>query len=261
MSESWLVIETSGRIGRVGLARGVAVVRAAELDPARRHARDLAPTVDRLLKEEGLSPRELTGVMVSVGPGGYTGLRVGVMSAKALAFATGCRLVAVPTFHAIAEQVPAETSSLLVIADALQGMIYLQRFIRRDGTIHPADDLQIESAAESLPRLEGGAWVSGPGIAAHSGPIPGANPVVHEACRDPRVESIFRVGLRLPPATRDELFRLEPLYLRGSSAEEKAKKNPTPQPPPRSGEGGEDSPGRSPPQVPSDPPSPLRGGG
>src|SRR5438128_2592286 len=108
MSETWLMIETSGKVGRVGLARGDGVVRAVELDATRRHARDLAPSVGDVLKDGGLKPTDLTGVMVSTGPGSYTGLRVGVMSAKALAYATGCRLVAVPTFAAIVNRAPDE---------------------------------------------------------------------------------------------------------------------------------------------------------
>ena len=66
MSESWLLIETSGRAGKVGLARGGSVARAADLDATRRHARDLTPALDGLLRAEGLGPRDLTGVMVSV---------------------------------------------------------------------------------------------------------------------------------------------------------------------------------------------------
>src|SRR5207248_708159 len=101
MSESWLLIETSGRVGKVGLARGGMVARAAELDASRRHARDLTAAVDVLLKAESLGPRDLTGVMVGIGPGSYTGLRVGVMAAKALAYATGCRLVPPATRRAL----------------------------------------------------------------------------------------------------------------------------------------------------------------
>jgi tRNA threonylcarbamoyladenosine biosynthesis protein TsaB len=223
MSECWLVIETSGRVGQLGLARDGAVVRSAALDESRRHARDLAAVAGRLLAEEGLTPKDLTGVMVGVGPGSYTGLRVGVMSAKALAYATGCRLVAVPTFAAIAEQAPAEARHVWVIADALQGMIYAERFDHRDGQWVSADPLRITPAGEGLSRLPAGAWVSGPGVAIHAEGIRHAT-VVPEPDRHPRVESVVRVGLRLPPVTRDELFRLEPLYLRGSSAEEKAKR-------------------------------------
>ena len=90
----------------MGLARGGAVVRAVSLDDRRRHVRDLALTVSTVLEAEGLSPADLTGVMVGRGPGSYTGLRVGLMSAKALAYATGCELRAVDTFAAIAEQAP-----------------------------------------------------------------------------------------------------------------------------------------------------------
>jgi tRNA threonylcarbamoyladenosine biosynthesis protein TsaB len=223
MSECWLVIESSGRVGRLGLARGGAVAREVTLDASRRHARDLAAAAGGLLAADGLSPRDLTGVMVGVGPGSYTGLRVGVMSAKALAYATGCRLVAVPTFTAVAEQVPVGAGQVWVIADALQGMIYVERFDHRDGRWVSADPLRIAVAGEELPRLPAGAWVSGPGVAAHGEQIRDAT-VVPEPDRLPRVESVLRVGLGLPPVTREELFRLEPLYLRGSSAEEKAKR-------------------------------------
>src|SRR5690349_2476808 len=132
MSEPWLLIETSGRGGSVGLAVGGRVARSAALDPARRHNRDLAPTCGELLAAEGLRPADLHGVMVSHGPGSFTGLRVGLMSSKVLAYATGCRLVAVPTFHAVAEQAPAEAGVVDVIADALQGHVYVQRFRRAD---------------------------------------------------------------------------------------------------------------------------------
>jgi tRNA threonylcarbamoyladenosine biosynthesis protein TsaB len=223
MGDAWLLIETSARAGRLGLARGDGVVGRFDLDPARRHARDLAAGVERLLADAGLTARGLAGVMVGVGPGGYTGLRVGLASAKALAYAVGCPLVAVPTFHAIAEQAPSEVASLLVVADALQGLAYVQRFARRDGVWMPADELRIALAADWLPWAAGDVWLSGPGLVAHSSLVPCHARVVPESDREPRVEGLLRAGRRLTPVTREELFRLEPLYLRGSSAEEKAK--------------------------------------
>jgi tRNA threonylcarbamoyladenosine biosynthesis protein TsaB len=225
MSESWLVIETSGRVGQVGLARGEAVVRSARLDPARRHARDLAAAADGLLTAEGIAPRGLTGVMVSIGPGGYTGLRVGVMSAKALAYATGCRLVAVPTFAAITGRVADGFDIVDVIADALQGQVYAQRFARRGDGWVAADELRIEPVGGWAARLGDGTAVTGPGVAVHDAQIPAAVPRVPAELREPTVESLWRAGRPIRPATREELFRMEPLYLRGSSAEEKAKKD------------------------------------
>src|SRR5262245_7316791 len=142
MSENWLILETSGRGAKVGLARGGAVVRAVTLDDTRRHARDLAATVEALLKAESLKPADLTGVMVGRGPGSYTGLRVGLMSAKALAYATGCELRAVDTFAAIAQQAPAEARGVWVIADALQNQVYIQRYDREPSGWIPGQELQ-----------------------------------------------------------------------------------------------------------------------
>jgi tRNA threonylcarbamoyladenosine biosynthesis protein TsaB len=218
MGEPWLLLETSGRGGRVGLAVGGAVTQTP-LDPARRHNRDLAPAADGLLRAAGLTPKQLHGVMVSVGPGSYTGLRVGVMSAKALAYATGCRLVAVPTFHAIAEQTPGDTHTMDVIADALQGLVYAQRFRRTDAGWEPADELRIEPFDAWVGRAGDGP-VSGPGVGVYSERIRGT--VVPIEARSPGVEALYRVGLRLTPLSAAEVMRLEPLYLRPSSAEEKA---------------------------------------
>lgn len=215
MADACLILETSGRTGAVAIARGQEIVRTVTLDASRRHARDLASTVQSLLTQEGLKPTELAGVMVSVGPGSYTGLRVGVMSAKSLAYATGCALIAVPTFAAIAEQAPAEVDDLWVMADALQGLVYVQRF----GKL--VEPLRIERLDEWLPHAAG-SWISGPGAnLIEASPAARAVP---EANRHPRPEGVLRVGLRTPPVTRPELFALEPLYLRGSSAEEKAKR-------------------------------------
>src|SRR5262245_8574874 len=92
-----LILETSGRRGLVAVALGGAVREARRLDDARRNAvaRDLAPTVAELLRGQGWKAVDLDAVLVSVGPGSYTGLRVGIMSAKALAYATRCGLVGI----------------------------------------------------------------------------------------------------------------------------------------------------------------------
>jgi tRNA threonylcarbamoyladenosine biosynthesis protein TsaB len=223
MSGNWLVLETSGRVGKVGLARAGAVLRAVSLDDGRRHARDLASTVATAFAAESLTPRDLTGVIVGRGPGSYTGLRVGLMSAKALAYALGCELRAVETFAAIAEQSPSTAKHVWVIADALQGQVYVQPHWRADRNWVADDVLRIQSVGDWVARLKPGEFVSGPGVAVLAERIPGTCPLVPETDRDPRVESVFAVGMRMPALARAEVFALEPLYLRGSSAEEKRK--------------------------------------
>lgn len=221
MAGTWLILETSGRVSQAGLACGEGIVRSWRLEEPRRLARDLAGAVRTMLDAEGLQPADLVGVMVGIGPGSYTGLRVGIASAKALAYAAGCRLIAVPTFAAIALQAPAEAAELWVVADGLQGMAYVQRFGAAPKR-EPRDGLRIAPAADVLPLAPAGAWFTGPGAAPHASWIPDHCPRVSEADREPTLLSTYRAGLALPPLTREELFALEPLYLRGSSAEEKA---------------------------------------
>lgn len=226
--ENWLILETSGRTARLGLARGGAVVGRAELDSARRHAREMTSTVDALLKAEGLMPGRLTGVIASTGPGSYTGLRVGLATAKTLAYTLGCELRAVGAFWAIAHQAPPDAADRVawVIADALQEQVYAQPFRRKHDGWMPLEPLRVMPAGV-LGTFAPDAWVTGPGLAVYDAWLPAGVPRSPEADREPRVESLFEVGMRLvQPLTREELFSLEPLYLRGSSAEEKAAGRP-----------------------------------
>lgn len=208
----WLILETSGR-SRVGVARDGRVLGTVDLGGGRQNNRQLVPTVRQLLADHGLTAKSLDGVAVGVGPGSYTGLRVGITAAKTLAYAVGCPLVAVPSFRAVAAEVPGEVD---VIADALQGMIYLQRFT--DGV--PTSELRIvpfdEWAKAPAPT------VAGPGVVSFAGKLPAGMAASAEV--EPSVGAVFRVSQELPPLSSDEVMRLEPLYLRGSSAEEKAKR-------------------------------------
>jgi tRNA threonylcarbamoyladenosine biosynthesis protein TsaB len=219
MSDWRLILETSGRVGKIGLANANGLVHRAELDPARRHVRDLASTIGELLDRERLRVSNLARILIGVGPGGYTGLRVGLATAKTLAYAANVPLVAVPTFHAIAAQAPAEAGTLWVIADALQGSIYHQRFQNRA----PLDEVKIAPAAEWLPWANAATWLTGPGVAIHSDKLSCSARIVDERFREPTVDGVLTAGATIAPLTREELFATEPMYLRGSSAEEKAR--------------------------------------
>jgi tRNA threonylcarbamoyladenosine biosynthesis protein TsaB len=210
-------------VGQVALARGDTLLGVRRLDEARRHARDLVPAVAELLASQGWTASDLTGVIVSRGPGSYTGLRVGVMSAKTLAYATGCALVAIDTFAAIAAQSPPEAACVDVIADAQQDRLYLQRFGRsKEGAgMLPQGPLCIRPFVEWVGTLTPTVWVNGPGLAGREARMPGGIRLAPPSCWDPRPESLLQLGLeRYLRGQHDDVWALEPLYLRPSSAEE-----------------------------------------
>jgi tRNA threonylcarbamoyladenosine biosynthesis protein TsaB len=222
--ERFLILETSGRAGRVAAAEAESLLRWRTLDETRRHARDLAPAVAAILAELDWKPRQVAAVFVSQGPGSYTGLRVGIMSAKAFAYATGAALVGVPTFQAIALQAPVNSMSIEVLADAQQDRIYVQRFERREasGDIFPASPLAIRPFAEWLADRKGSDWLTGPGLRRFHDRLPAGTAIVEPESWDPLPESLLRIALaRYRGGERDDPIAFEPIYLRPSSAEEK----------------------------------------
>jgi tRNA threonylcarbamoyladenosine biosynthesis protein TsaB len=226
-----LILETSGRIGQVALALGDTLLAKRRLEEARRHARDLAPAVADLLRELGWRPGELHAVIVSRGPGSYTGLRVGVMSAKTLAYATGCVLLGIDTFAAIALQAPDEADRLAVLGDAQQDKIYVQSFVRTANGFVPLDALTIRPFAEWLASREVNTWVTGPGLHKWEKQLPVGVPVVGAHRWEAQLESLLRLGLaRYEAGERDDPWMLEPLYLRPSSAEEQWQRREAPKP-------------------------------
>lgn len=96
-----LVIETSnpgsGSPGEVGLARDGALLRARALDPRGRHDDALMPAVRAVCEEEGVAPADLARVAVSVGPGGFSSVRIAVATAKMIGLAVGAGCVPVPS--------------------------------------------------------------------------------------------------------------------------------------------------------------------
>jgi tRNA threonylcarbamoyladenosine biosynthesis protein TsaB len=219
-----LIIETSGRVGQVAVAEGPSLRAGRRLDESRRHARDLAPAVKELLAEQGWRAAELDAVIVSRGPGSYTGLRVGIASAQALAYATGCAVIAVDTFPAIARQAPAGAVRLAVLADAQQGKTYVQEFARSDGgaSWRPATELQVLPVVDFLRNRDPATWLTGPGLEQWAERLPQDAQVVDQAHWEPRIESLLAIGLaRLQSGERDDFWKLEPLYARPSAAEQK----------------------------------------
>ena len=122
----------------------------ADLDGANAHASDLLPCLAQLLESRDRSPKDISAVAVGVGPGSYTGLRVGIATAQGVARAADASLVGIPSGEAIAhaELSPGERGDLII--DARGGALYHARFERTEGGVEtlvaprvvPADSLQ-----------------------------------------------------------------------------------------------------------------------
>lgn len=97
-----LNIETGTNICSAALSQNGKLLSLCESNEGYEHARNLAPFIDELLKENGIEPKELDAVAVSKGPGSYTGLRIGTSTAKGLCYALGIPLIAVGSLESLA---------------------------------------------------------------------------------------------------------------------------------------------------------------
>jgi tRNA threonylcarbamoyladenosine biosynthesis protein TsaB len=218
-----LGIETSGLAGSVALCRGTECLSEVRLEEApRRHAQTLVSQIGALLSQAGHTVRGLDAVAVSVGPGSFTGLRVGVVCAKTLAYATGCRLAAVDTLQAIAANSPAEVDRVYVIADALRGDAYVATYRLSGGIWNPERPPAIAAARPWLAERASGDVISGPGLATYAQFVPQHCRQLSAEYWTPRAPVVARVGgEQLERGDTADCATLVPFYLRRSAAEER----------------------------------------
>ncbi len=177
------------------------------------HSPALLPLADRLLSELGFTARDLELVVCSVGPGSFTGIRIGLATAKGIAFATGCPLVGVTTLDALALPWSGFPGSVWSVIDARKGRWYAAGY--REGrrvTDHfdlSPEELRARIAAGGLPVL-----VAGPDAPRFAAGLPGA--VVSDLF-DPA--AVLRAGTERFAREGAEARSLTPLYLRPSEAE------------------------------------------
>jgi len=109
-----LAIDTAGSACSAAVTRGGAVL-AAERRPMRHgHGEALLPMIDRVVAATGLAPERIDIVAAATGPGGFTGIRVGLAAAHGIALATGARLIGISSFEAVAAAV-GDSRALLVV--------------------------------------------------------------------------------------------------------------------------------------------------
>jgi tRNA threonylcarbamoyladenosine biosynthesis protein TsaB len=218
-----LAIETSSPAGSVALLQADRCLAERPLELGVRHGQTLIPEIGRLLAEGGYQPRACELIVVSTGPGSFTGLRVGIVCAKTLAYVTGCPIAAVDTHLAIATNSPEDVGKVAVVSSAQRGDLFVSTFARLAlGDFESVEPLHSVTQADWLQRLSADDVVSGPGCARlFEGGAQGVR-VLESSHWRPQAGVVGRLGYRqaLSGNTADP-WTLEPSYLRLSSAEEK----------------------------------------
>jgi tRNA threonylcarbamoyladenosine biosynthesis protein TsaB len=219
-----LAIETSGRLGSVAAVDDSLVVSEETFPHGLKHAADILPIIDRLIRARGWSPTDVEHLYVSAGPGSFTGLRIAVTLAKTMALATGVKLVAVPTLRVLATNAPGDARHLIIVLDAKRDQIFTARFEKEAGSWIERESPRLDSLQAMLTRSPRPVHLLGEGIPYHQKFIPDDPSVIitpQETWRA-RATAVADLGMKMAQAGQfTDPLKLAPIYLRQPEAEEK----------------------------------------
>ncbi len=159
---------------------------------------------------------------MATGPGSFTGLRIGVTTAKALAYAIGCQVIGVHTMQAIAARVPTDVERFSVVVDAQRGELFVADFQRTaNGEPVGCDTIRTLPADRWIAQREPSTWITGPGLEKWSARLPAGVHTVSPELWVPTAAAVGEVGERAFAAgERIDVFALTPRYFRRTAAEE-----------------------------------------
>ena len=218
-----LGIDTATRVCAVALCRDDEPLAAYEINMGMTHSEGLVPQLEQLFVRTGINKRDIELMSVSIGPGSFTGLRIGLATAEAIAYSLQIPLVGVDTLKALAYNLPVEGVLLAPILDAQKGNYYLAIYEWKQGHIQeveavkvvPGSELGNILAAYNRPVVVLGEYAK----IAESLPA-GVNCAPHTVSM-PKALSVAVLGREQHVGKEDrEYFGLEPFYIRRSEAEE-----------------------------------------
>lgn len=222
-----LSIETATLAGGVALMEEAGLIAEYRLHVEIRHSERLLLAIDRLLSDARTSVADLDAIAVSIGPGSFTGLRVGLSTAKGLAMGSRKPLVTVPTLEAMASLFPYSQPLIVPMLDARRQEVYWALFDTQEGRpvrLHPEAATSPEVMLGSIGHLDQPILFVGEGAEKYRDLLltrrAGKTLFAPMALRFPSAAGVAELGLaRLKVGEVHPPEEVTPFYLRDSTAE------------------------------------------
>ncbi|MBP7248011.1 MAG: tRNA (adenosine(37)-N6)-threonylcarbamoyltransferase complex dimerization subunit type 1 TsaB [Negativicutes bacterium] len=221
-----LALETSSLVSSIALIEESKLRAEITIENSRHHSENLVPHIEQLFSLGAVKKEDLSAVAVAVGPGSFTGLRIGIGTAKSIAYGLGIPIIGISTLKGLAWNLYGEGSLLCPIMDAQKNNVYTAIFEVRNGQMIMTKEESVESIetifewAKENPRL----MLLGEGNRGFEEKLAqyGLNaqrPLPH--LKMPRASSIGYAALeRFLAQDFDSVMDLAPNYIRRSEAEE-----------------------------------------
>jgi tRNA threonylcarbamoyladenosine biosynthesis protein TsaB len=214
-----LALDTATDRGSLALMAEERLLGEVSLESQGAYLTRLLPGLEGLLGSTGLHLEDLEAIAVSRGPGNFTGLRIGLATAKTLAFALGCPLVGLSTLETLAAQFPCQPLPVGVLIDAKRQEVYLGLYSCQEAEPQPLGE-PVRLPVAALPqRLQPPLLLTGPGLTVYGDTLAGAlHREIHWAppeMRSLRAPTLARLArLRLQQGLTTPPQQLIPDYLR-----------------------------------------------
>jgi tRNA threonylcarbamoyladenosine biosynthesis protein TsaB len=201
------------------------VLGGVRLAGGRRHAEQLAPAIEYLCEQTGVELTRLAAIAVGIGPGLFTGLRVGVTTARTLAQALRIPVVAIPTLDLVAYPLRHSRRTVVAVVDARRRQVFWARYRPVPGGVQRVSEYEVAPPADVVADLEAAAdetLLAGDGVHAYPEQFDGLDraELAGPAFAAPSATSL--VELATARVEREEFvppLEVRPLYLRESDAE------------------------------------------
>ena len=227
-----LGIETATMTGGVALANDERVISEYTLNVRTTHTARLMPALDQVLRDSSVDKREIDGIAISIGPGSFTGLRIGMATAKGLALGLDIPLLGVPTLDALAYNIPFAMYQICTILDAKKKEIYysLFRYVESQTGGHIGPPLQrqvpyqVVPPADLVSQIDEKTIFLGDAVDAYgdfiSESLGDLALFAPDVQRFPRAAAVAEIGLaNLKAGEHLDVAFAEPIYIRASDAE------------------------------------------
>jgi len=214
-----LGVETSSTVFSVAVCDGGKILSSLKFEGVGRPSSHLMELIQQAMASAELELKDLDGFTVSIGPGSFTGLRVGVMTVKTLAWALKKPVLPVSSLEVIAQNLMLSPQPFCVFLDARKGKVYAALF-RSDGTgrVERLSQDRLAPPEEIMKQLKSPTLLVGDGVDRYLGLLSSINghppEIAPSSAWIPTAEALCRIAAsRWPAGVMDDPHRLVPEYL------------------------------------------------
>lgn len=210
-----LAFDTSTKYLSVACLEGEEVRSAYHEDAGIRHSEILVPTIKEMLDEAGWGTRDIELVCTGLGPGSFTGLRIGVATVKGLSAVLHSKVIGVPTMDAMVMNAGSGHKRVAPFLDAHKGKVYTCIYELSNGSLERKTDYLLTRAGDFLGALEEKIFVFGSGVDRYKEELDAAPLVEYAVDMDwyPKAVDIGRLGIERSRSGYDEADTIEPMYM------------------------------------------------